>query len=199
MKRTLVTINLKRMNAISIAMCASPMLISLPLQWTVLKGLNQPFELWDLLIVAIAMPLLFILHEGVHAISFMLTGAPKGSVKFGAIPKKMMLYCTTTEPLPVKGYAISLLMPLIFTGIIPWIISTVCLNAVYSILFATLISGAAGDVTMLIELNKHKKAVMIMDHPFAPAFYAIYKEEDFPSDLREPTEEDEADLRKTYK
>ena len=76
------------MNAISIAMCAIPMLISLPLQWTVLKGLNKPFELWDLLIVAIAMPLLFILHEGVHAISFMLTGAPKGSVKFGAIPKK---------------------------------------------------------------------------------------------------------------
>ncbi|MBO7156653.1 MAG: DUF3267 domain-containing protein, partial [Clostridia bacterium] len=93
----------------------------------------------------------------------------------------------------------SLLMPLIITGILPWIIVTVFLNPVYSILFATLISGAGGDVSMLLELKKHTKAVMIKDHPFAPAFYALYKEEEFPAGLKEPTENDENELQKIYK
>lgn len=194
MKKQLVTINLKKVNVVAFVMLIIPMIISISLQVTILKGVNTKIRLWDFIIMLLAYPILIIAHEGVHALTFILTGAPKGSVRFGAIPKKFMVYCTTSKPMSVKSYEVSLVTPLIFTGIIPWVVATVFLNPVYSILFAGMISGAAGDVMMLLELKKHKEATLILDHPKAPAFYLMYEDDKTPPDFKEVTEEDEEKL-----
>ena len=61
--------------------------------------------------------------------------------------------------------------------IIPLVISTVLLNYPYCFLFAIMVSGAAGDVLMFLELLKCKDAKLIIDHPTEPAFYVIYDNE----------------------
>ena len=91
---------------------------------------------------------------------------------------------------------ISLLMPLIITGIIPIIIATILLDYKYILLFALMISGAAGDVVMIGKLLKFKKAKMILDHPKAPAFYLLYDENEIPEDFVEVTDAMEQEILK---
>ena len=48
-----------------------------------------------------------------------------------------------------------------------------------------MISGSAGDVMMFYQLARLKKVKLILDHPKAPAFYALYAEDDLPEDFVE--------------
>lgn len=194
MKKQLVTINLKKVNYISYAMLIVPFIFAVLLKFLVFKKNSYGVGYWDYLIIILGMPILFVCHECVHALFFMIGGAPKKSIKFGAIPKKMMLYCTTNEPINKKAYAIALIMPLIITGVLPLIVAIVLLDWKYIFLFAGMISGAAGDVVMIIKLLKYKTAKMVLDHPKAPAFYLLYDENDLPNDFVEVTEEMEQKL-----
>lgn len=171
-------------------------IVALIINVTLFSSFHFTLGLWDYLIVIVACPLLFVCHEGIHALSFIIGGAPKRSISFGAIPKKFMLYCTTCEPISKKTYMISLLMPLIITGIIPIIIATILLDYKYILLFALMISGAAGDVVMIGKLLKFKKAKMILDHPKAPAFYLLYDENEIPEDFVEVTDAMEQEILK---
>lgn len=194
MKKQLVTINLKKVNYISYAMLIVPFIFAVLLKFLVFEKISYGVGYWDYLIIILGLPILFVCHEGVHALFFMIGGAPKKSIKFGAIPKKKMLYCTTNEPINKKAYAIALIMPLIITGVLPLIVAIVLLDWKYIFLFAGMISGAAGDVVMIIKLLKYKTAKMVLDHPKAPAFYLLYDENDLPNDFVEVTEEMEQKL-----
>ena len=174
MEKQLVTINLKKANVLSAIMLVASIVVSFTLKMLVFKKYSYGLGEWDLLLVIVLCIIGFVIHEFVHAIAFLLSGAPKSSIKFGAIPKKMILYCTTTKPLSPKCYKIALIAPLIVLGIIPIVISTILLNYPYCFLFSIMISGAAGDVLMFLELLKHKDAKLIIDHPSEPAFYVIY-------------------------
>ncbi len=196
MKKQLVTINLKKINVVSYAMFFASLIITLSFKFTVFSTYQFGFGFWDYLIIVVACPMLFICHEFVHALSFLLGGISVKSIKFGIIPKKFMLYCTTSEPISKNKYIFSLIMPLVLTGIIPLIISMVLLNFKYLVLFALMISGAAGDVVMLIELTKYKNAKMILDHPKAPAFYLLYDEDELPENFVEATDEMEQRILK---
>lgn len=194
MKKELVIINLKKMNILAIWLFILPSIIALIFKFTLFKELSFGLGMWDYLIIVALYPLLMIFHEGLHALAFITTGAPKGSVRFGAIPKKMMLYCTTNQPMKASSYLFSLVLPLFVLGIVPLIVSTILLDWKYCILFATMISGAGGDVMMSLALIKKKGVKLVQDHPKAPAFYALYDENDLPDDFKEVTEEDEIRL-----
>ncbi len=196
MKKQLVTINLKKMNVLAIIAFIIPAMLGFVVQFFFFKDIMFNFRFWDIIILLFGYPILLCLHEAVHALVFIFSGAPKGSVRFGVIPKKFMLYCTTTKPLTVKSYKIALIMPIIITGIIPLIICIFFSNYIYVLLFSTLVSGGAGDIMMLNALAKYKNAKMVEDHPKAPAFYLLYQDEDLPLDFKEVTEEEEEALLK---
>ncbi|MBO7177937.1 MAG: DUF3267 domain-containing protein [Clostridia bacterium] len=191
MKKQLIYVDLKKVNFLSIISFIIPLAIGGVLKFTLFNQIKYGLGFWDYLIVFALCPILFALHEGVHAIAFLIGGAPKTSIRFGAIPKKMILYCTTSEPIKPVAYKISLLAPLVVLGIIPYIISTIILSFPYLILFSIMISGAAGDVMMLYRLTGLKKVKLILDHPKAPAFYALYDEGDLPENFVEYVETDE--------
>ena len=194
MKKELVAINLKKVNWVATILFVVPLLISLVIKFTLFKNQSFGVGFWDYLIIGGLCPLLLIAHEGLHAIGFLLGGATKDSVRFGAIPKKMMLYCTTTKPLLPSNYKFALVLPLIALGVVPLIISTILLDWKYALLFASMISGAGGDVMMLFELAKRKEIKLVEDHPKAPAFYAFYDEDSLPKNFKEVTDEDEIKL-----
>lgn len=174
MEKQLISINLKKANVLSAIMLIASNVISFVLKMMVFKKWNYGLGEWDYLLVILLCIIGFVVHEGIHAIAFLLSGASKSSIKFGAIPKKMILYCTTTKPLSPKRYKIALISPLIVLGLIPLVISIVLLNYPYCFLFTLMISGAAGDVLMFLELLKHRDAKLVIDHPTEPAFYLIY-------------------------
>lgn len=194
MKKQLVTVNLKNINILSTVTFILFVILGVALKLLLFKDIDFGLGTWDYLIVIALCPILFIMHEGVHGLAFIISGAPPTSIKFGAIPKKMMLYCTTCKPITAKQYQISLLSPLIILGIIPYVVSVVILGVEYVLLFALLISGASGDIVMFLELSKYKDAKMILDHPKAPAFYLLYKDDELPVGFKEVTQDDEDKL-----
>ncbi len=194
MKKQLVTINLKKVNTVAILTFIFPMLIGILLQYFLFKDKFLNISFWDILIILLGYVVLIVAHEGIHAVSFILTGASPKNIKFGILPKKMMAYCSNSKPLTVSAYRFSLLTPLIVTGIIPFILSIIFLNLLYVVLFSSIISAAAGDIMMFIKLLRYPCATMVLDHPKAPAFYLLYDELNLPADFKEVTEEEERAL-----
>lgn len=194
MKKQLVKIDLKKMTALSVVMFLVPLAISVPLELTALKDFNTVVHWYDILIIIVAYLVLIVVHEGIHALAMLMVGVPRKNIRFGVILKQGMAYCACDVPLTADKYMFVLILPLIVTGIIPWILSTVFLNIIYTCMFIGMIAGAAGDLSMILKLTKYSSSQLVLDHPKAPAFYLMYEEDKAPEGFREVTEEEEQAL-----
>lgn len=201
-KKRLVKFDISKIMNMSFLLFLVPAILGVIVN-LVIKGKDQSITgtfLYDAIFSAGLLIVLLFVHEGLHALGFILFGKAKlKNIKFGVIWKQGMLYCTTTQPLTVKAYAISLVLPLIIAGLVPFIIIIFLGNALLVLVFAFMISGASGDILMLNKVCSYPKDQLILDHPSAPAFYLIYPEGKEPADFTETTEEEEKALLEEMK
>lgn len=125
--------------------------------------------------------LLFIPHELIHGITWMIVAKCKWSdIKFGVMWKKFCTpYCHCKIPMTVSQYRLALLMPLIVLGILPSLLSLVIGSSLllfYGILGTV---SAVGDIMMAWLLRKESSIAKIYDHPSAAAFFLFDTDEDF--------------------
>ncbi len=125
--------------------------------------------------------LLFIPHELIHGITWMIVAKCKWSdIKFGVIWKKFCTpYCHCKISMTVSQYRLALLMPLIVLGILPSLLSLVIGSSLllfYGILGTV---SAVGDIMMAWLLRKESSIAKIYDHPSAAAFFLFDTDEDF--------------------
>lgn len=198
-KRQLKRFDLMKIANLSVILFAAPFAVSMLLNLFVLKAsflLTNAFY-WDILIIIAIYIVGLFAHEGLHALGAILFGkcSPK-DIKFGVNLKQFMLYCHANKPMTVNAYRGLLLLPVIVTGIIPLIISTVFGNVFLLVVFSLLVSGGAGDFIMFFSLTKYKKDQLILDHPSAPAYYLYYPADSLPDDFEEVTKEQEEELLK---
>ena len=123
-------------------------------------------------ILSIAL-LLFIPHELIHGITWMIVAKCKWSdIKFGVMWKKFCTpYCHCKISMTVSQYRLALLMPLIVLGILPSLLSLVIGSSLllfYGILGTV---SAVGDIMMAWLLRKESSIAKIYDHPSAAAFF----------------------------
>lgn len=132
-------------------------------------------------------------HEGLHGLAAMLFGKVRPSdIAFGFKIKDGLLYCHCKKPLEGKAYCLMLVLPLIFTGLVPFAICTALGGLMQICVFALLIAGAAGDVIMLCGVISNRDTQRtVLDHPDMTAYYAYYPEGDLPEGFTETTEEEE--------
>ena len=64
----------------------------------------------------------------------------------------------------VNAYRIGGILPLIFTGLIPWMIGLVLADAVITMLGSLLIAGAVGDIYVLWSLRNVPSSARVIDH-----------------------------------
>ena len=131
-------------------------------------------------ILSIAL-LLFIPHELIHGITWMIVAKCKWSdIKFGVMWKKFCTpYCHCKISMTVSQYRLALLMPLIVLGILPSLLSLVIGSSLllfYGILGTV---SAVGDIMMAWLLRKESSIAKIYDHPSAAAFFLFDTDEDF--------------------
>lgn len=137
------------------------------------------------------------MHEGLHALAALVFGKCQAKdIKFGVNFMQGMLYCHVEKPINASAYKIMLLLPAILTGLIPLIIVTFLGNIFLIIVFCMLLCGGAGDIIMFVNLNKLDNDTLILDHPLAPAFYALYDSQNLPKNFQEATAEEEEKLFK---
>ena len=138
-----------------------------------------------------------VLHELIHGVFAVLVGKRKFSdLKFGVKLKDGFFYCYCKEPVTLLAYRLMLIMPLIITGLIPYVITLFFGGLIVPAAFSMLIAGAANDLAMFFGLIKEKDGKRL-DHPDAPACYLLYKEEEW--DGQELTEEEEKKVIKDAK
>lgn len=150
----------------------------------------------DIILVVAIFIVGLICHEGLHALSAIIFGkCSVKQIKFGINIKQGMLYCHIDKPIHAKSYKIMLIIPVIVTGF-ALIIVTLFGNIFLIVVFCMLLCGGAGDIIMLLRLQKLDKETLILDHPTAPAFYTLYEEGKQPNNFNEVTAEQEEQLIK---
>ena len=114
------------------------------------------------------------LHELLHALFFLIFSRGKfKSVKIGFIKQYLTPYAHCSEPLLKLEYAIVLIAPLFFLGIIPIVVAFYLKDILVLFYSLIMISAASVDVLLLfclLKIPNHKK---ILDHEDKAGFLII--------------------------
>ena len=124
---------------------------------------------------------LIVVHELIHGAGFMLVGkAKKEDIKFGSLLCHGMFYCHSEKPLGVRAYIITLLLPVLLTGFIPFLFIMFSGSFFWAIFAVFAISSGAGDMIMAWELRKLPNDAVVLDHDKLPGYYILYDEDNLP-------------------
>jgi len=117
--------------------------------WTTINSiLNSPIEIVLALLAGV------FVHEILHAIGFLLGGAPLSSIRFGYIPKAMSAHISCSSMIPIAAFRLTILLPTIVLGVIPTALAFIT-GSLPLVLWSTLmLSACAGDFAMLAAVKK---------------------------------------------
>lgn len=129
---------------------------------------------WFLLLLCYLIYVL--LHEMVHALSYVINGASFKKITFGMMLEKGILYCLCKQNISKKNILISSIMPLVILGFIVYIIGAIYNSKFLMLLSMLNISGCAGDIITFMFISKLKNVEFSeMDDP---TYFAIYSSKD---------------------
>ena len=156
-------------------------LYSLPLVIGLIIFLSEPFLLiWGKQQLLSSFPIIYlnleifipvliigaVLHEVLHALSFLIIGkVTKENVKLGFQWRSLTPYAHCKIPVNASLYRVSLLMPALVMGIIPWFVALTTGNGwllVYAVIF-TIVGG--GDILTIWIIRKVNPNQFVQDHP----------------------------------
>lgn len=119
----------------------------------------------SLLAIFAATIILVIVHELVHAIGWKFaSGLSWSRFRFGILWQGLAPYCHAIDPMPLNAYRFGAVLPLVITGILPWLVGLFAVDAALAIAGAVLISGAVGDIYVLWTLRAVPANVLVQDH-----------------------------------
>ncbi len=154
------------------------------------------FVLDVLVPLCVTLPM-FLVHELLHALGFVLCGARIGEISFGCNLRAGILYCACPLPLTPQKYRFVALLPFCVT-LLGTLAAILFGNVWWCVCCAVLIGGAAGDLIAAKRARALPRKVRILDHPFLPAYYVIWPEGGVPQELPPLTKEAEQALEKEY-
>ncbi len=113
------------------------------------------------------------LHEVLHSIAYVLGGAKFKKITYGIALELGVLYCLCKQNITKKNILVSLMFPLVFIGIITYIISIKYNLPLLMFLSIFNISGCSGDIIMFIFISRIKNIEFSeMDDPISFALYS---------------------------
>ena len=105
------------------------------------------------------------LHEGLHALGMLATGAQSSDIKFGARLLHGVVYVHCGVPMPLSAYRIVLLLPVVVTGVAPAVWGIVTGNGWVATYAYLMIVSAIGDLEMYWRLRGWPGGALVRDHP----------------------------------
>lgn len=169
-RRCELTVGVVRANVLTLALGLPLCLLGFVVFLVVNKGRDMTLGLSiDFLPLIVLLLVLTVVHELIHGITWSFF-AEHGwaDIEFGLIVMYLTPYCTAKSPLPLGGYILGGLMPMILLGIVPtvWAIATADFGLLLLGLAMTL--GGGGDLMIVLMLLRHKSDArerLILDHP----------------------------------
>ena len=122
----------------------------------------------------VAVAVLVVAHEAVHALGWMLfAGVAPKDIRFGIAWKTLSPYAHSMVAMAAGGYRVGVVLPLIVTGILPVVIGTVTNMGWLTIAGAILVSGAVGDLIVLWIIRSIPASAQVIDHPENAGCYVV--------------------------
>lgn len=110
----------------------------------------------------------FIFHEILHSIGYVINGANFKNITYGMHLEKGILSCSCKQSIKKRTILWSLIYPLLFIGIITYIIGIILNNKILMFLSIANITGCSGDIIMFYHFLKIKKLQFFeYDNPLA--------------------------------
>jgi len=165
-------LNLRRVNIIS-AFVTPAIFIACMIPYSVFtaENIKEDFTIWIFLALIIATLIGMVVHELIHAVFFALfTKNGFKSIKFGAYWKQGALYCHCNDPIKVKHYRITILMPAIILGFVPLVLSYIIQSFPLLFFACIMISAGLGDYFCTWLLRGMDKDTEVIDHPEKSGF-----------------------------
>lgn len=149
-------------------------LMMLPVMLAALVGPFYALYGWDDL--AMAIELLFgtwsnlivlafaiVAHEMLHAVGFLLGGAPPTSLHFGV--QKMSPYAGCKAPLEIGAYRLAIALPGLVLGVLPWLWG-MATGAGWLVLWAAvMLMASGGDILVFWITRGLSYDTRVLDHP----------------------------------
>jgi hypothetical protein len=104
-------------------------------------------------------------HEGLHALGMLLTGARRSDIRFGARILQGVVYVHCSAPMKLSAYRIVLVLPVIVTGFLPAVWGIVSGKGWVMIYAYLMIVSSIGDLEMLWRLRGRPGSLLVRDHP----------------------------------
>lgn len=106
----------------------------------------------------------FALHQLIHGICFgIFSGGKWKSVKFGLDDETMKPYSCSTEAITVTQYRISRFSPILFTGILPYLVSIINGNFILMVASLVLFIFCGMDILALFVVRKEEKNALVFN------------------------------------
>ncbi len=118
--------------------------------------------------VLIAVVVLIVLHEVIHAVTWMIAGRVSWrNISFGFAWKALSPYAHVAVPIPARAYRVGTAMPGLVTGVVPAVVALLIASGPLMLVSAMLIAGAVGDAIVLWVIRAVPGDVLVLDHPSA--------------------------------
>lgn len=157
----------------ALALFALPLLVY-SLRWGSGPLLDSVAGLDGLALALVGFALLIVAHELVHAAGWIVFRrlSPR-AIRFGLDVKTLSPYARALVPMRARAYRIGAALPLLVTGIVPWLWALHTGNALLAVLAALLISGAVGDLLVLWAIRAVPAHARVIDHPSNAGCYVL--------------------------
>lgn len=140
-------------------------------------GFQSEFSRSAYLLGVLALIVLIVVHEATHALGWILfAGVPPRQIRFGFAWKTLSPYAHAQVAMPVGGYRIGVVLPLIVTGILPVVIGTLSNSGWLTATGAMLVSAAVGDLAVLWVIRDVPAGVQVIDHPQNAGCYVVLED-----------------------
>jgi hypothetical protein len=142
--------------------------------FNLLHGAKKMDPTWNYIVLLVAILLGIVLHELIHAVTWVIFGRKSFSkIKFGFQWKTLTPYAHLTEPIEVNAYRLGAFMPGFILGIVVYCLSLSLGDG--SLFWFSLVhtSAAGGDWLVLWLIRNLTAGTMVEDHPTHAGCYVI--------------------------
>jgi hypothetical protein len=117
------------------------------------------------LAVAVALLVLLVVHELLHALAWMVAGGFRwGQISFGFDRATFTPYTHIATPMTARAYRIGAMTPGLLTGALPTLAAWVFGSGPLSLIGAFMSVGAAGDLIVLWVIRRVPGDTLVIDH-----------------------------------
>jgi hypothetical protein len=116
---------------------------------------------------------LTVAHEWLHGLGFRLAGAPWSAIDFGFSVRRLTPFARCAAPLPAAGYRWSVLLPALLLGVVPAAIGLALGCFWVTVVGATMIGAAGGDLAVLWAIRAVPGPALVRDHPSKPGCLVV--------------------------